>query len=190
MDRCDALHQEFAPEKPEREVMQETLSSFKTFCHTPINAIPSGLFEKFSQELGFDATHCSIPSSSSLRTIDDIYALWKAFIEKEGIVLKDNQKKNIEILLCPQYNPTERIVVEVAIGKLAKELPRTLKLDFTKRFPAKLDAFSPFSNLRVFARERRLFLDDHAHEIDDALAKQLDSIIVTNGDIKTLLAQS
>jgi hypothetical protein len=48
-DNADKLHAEFAPEKPEREVMKNTLSSFDAFCKKDINNIPEGTFDKFAK---------------------------------------------------------------------------------------------------------------------------------------------
>jgi hypothetical protein len=119
-----------------------------------------------------------------LQTIDDLYLLWKKFIEKENISLKDNQKKNIEHLLCPVYDPVERVMVQVAIDKIRTTLPASLRGDFDVRFHGPITAFSSLQDLGVFKNEWIVFLESHQHQIDKPLAKKLDQIIVTNGDIK------
>jgi hypothetical protein len=48
--------------------------------------------------------------------------LWKKFVEKENIVLKDFQKENVEKILNPDFNPIERCMINVALKKLRKEL--------------------------------------------------------------------
>ncbi|MEI8091440.1 MAG: hypothetical protein WCG98_04320 [bacterium] len=53
-----------------------------------------------------------------MKTIEDINLLWNKYVEKENITLKDTQKKNIEDVLCPDYDPVERIMVQVAIEKI------------------------------------------------------------------------
>lgn len=181
------MHAEFRPEKPEREVMQETLGKFDAFCRDTINNIPAGTFKKFADEAGFDHETYRVTSGSKLQTIDDLYIFRKKFVEKENITLKDEQKKNIEQVLCPAYDPVERVMVEVAITKLRKELPNKLHDAFDRRFPKKLTAFTSLSDLRTFKQEWLMFLDENASQIDQKLAKKLDSVIVTNGDIRSLL---
>ena len=43
------------------EVMHSTLTHFSDFCKDSRNNMPSGIFEDFASELGFDASTCSIP---------------------------------------------------------------------------------------------------------------------------------
>lgn len=190
VQNTNSLHNEFAPEKPEREVMQESLRSFDTFCKEKVNNIPEGTFKKFADQAGFDHETYHIPRWSKLQTVDDLYLFWKSFAENEGIEIKPNQHKNIEDILCPEYNPVERIMVEVAITKLRKELPTALQDDFDERFVLPLTAFSALGNLRNFKQAWLSFLDDHASQIDKNLAKKLDSVRVTNGDIKRLFMTS
>ncbi|MEI8091441.1 MAG: hypothetical protein WCG98_04325 [bacterium] len=65
-----------------------------------------------------------------------------------------------------------------------------LKKSFDKVFAGKITAFSPIANLLDFKNEWLNFLQVHAHQIDQSLAKKLDRIIVTNGDIKRTLIAS
>jgi len=81
-------------------------------------------------------------------------------------------------------------MVEVAIAKLRKEIPNTLHEDFDERFALPLTAFSALGNLRVFKQQWLMFLDEHARQIDKKLAKKLDDVIVTNGDIRKILLAS
>jgi hypothetical protein len=55
---------------------------------------------------------------------------------------------------------------------------------FDERFGTEVNIFSHVQNLVAFKNERLVFLDAHAGEIDKNLAKKLDKIIVTNGEIK------
>jgi hypothetical protein len=105
-------------------------------------------------------------------------------VEKEGISLKANQKKNIENLLCPDYDPVERVMVQIAIDKIKNTLPTALRNDFDQRFRGPITAFSLLQDLGTFKNEWIAFLDIHQAQIDQPLAKKLDQIIVTNGDIK------
>lgn len=186
----DALHKVFSPEKPEREVMQETLGQFDRFCKSNINNMPSGVFKRFADKAWFDHESYNIPSGSNLKTVDDLYIVWKKFVENEHIDLWNEQKKNIENVLCPDYDPVERVMVEIAITKIKKALPRALHDDFDAQFPIPITAFSTLNNLRTFQQERLTFLDLHKNSIDEPLAKKLDAVIVNNGDIKKLLMAS
>lgn len=74
-------------------------------------------------------------------------------------------------------------MVKIALTKIRKELPDTLKKDFDEIFPLPVTIHSNYQNLLDFKTLREQFLVDHAAHIDGDLAKQLDSVIVTNGDI-------
>ncbi len=190
MHRADKLHVEFSSEKPEREVMTDTLKKFAHFCKGSENDMPKDTFKKFAAEAGFDPNSCNIPKDSKLNTVDKLYELWLNFTVKENILLKQNQKKDIENLLCPDYAPVERVMVQVAITKIKKTLPHSLHADFDDRFKTPITAFSALGDLRVFSIEWGIFLDNHSDQIDKNLAKKLDEIIVTNGDIKSYLIDS
>jgi hypothetical protein len=75
-------------------------------------------------------------------------------------------------------------MVNVAISKIRKELKGKLKESFDEQFPLPIDIFSSHQDLINFKIEWLQFLNDHAAEIDESLAKNLDKIIVTNGDIQ------
>ena len=131
-----------------------------------------------------------IYSTGSIKTIDDLPVLWKKFLEKEGIKLGETSAEHAERILTPPYNPTERVMVTVALTKLRKELKGTLKTAFDAKFSLPVTIFHFYQDLNNFVQEWRDFLDDHASEIDKPLAKKLDSVIVTNGDIYNELLKS
>lgn len=58
------------------------------------------------------------------------------------------------------------------------------------QFSLPVDIFSPYQDLLGFKDMRTQFFLDHAGEVDESLAKKLDSIIVTNGDIYAELLDS
>jgi len=122
--------------------------------------------------------------------LDALYAVWKDFLKKEDIHLGETIAQHAEQILTPNYNPTERIMVTVAIAKMKKELKGTLKATFDAQFPLPIDIFSPYQDLLSFKNTLKDFLDDHASEIDESLAKKLDSVIVTNGDIQNEFIES
>lgn len=90
----------------------------------------------------------------------------------------------MESILMPQYNPTERIMITVALTKIRKELKGPLKVAFDSYFSLPITIFSAYQDLLGFRDQWSQFLYDHAAEIDESLAKKLDSVIVTNGDIQ------
>ena len=118
-----------------------------------------------------------------LKTIDVLPVLWKKFLEKKSITLGETSAGHAERILTPKYNPTERILVTVAITKLMKELKGSLRSDFVAKFPLPVTLFDSHQDLLNFRDEWRDFLDNHASEIDESLAKKLDEVTVTNGDI-------
>ena len=124
-----------------------------------------------------------------LKTLDDLLPLRNTFLQKEGTILPQDKKDAIDQLLSPQYAPIERVIVEIAITKICHELPGKLKADFDDRFPLPIDIFSSYQDVISFKGQWLLFLADHAEDIDKALAKKLDDIIVTNADIAAIFAQ-
>ncbi|HBB04126.1 TPA: hypothetical protein DCZ39_04495 [Patescibacteria group bacterium] len=170
--------------------MQQSLSDLHTFCDDTKNNLPATAFSGFASFAGFDMNNHIIDTDSKLKTIDDLYFVWKKFLEKEGIVLGDSAIEKIEGILIPKYNPTERIMVTVALTKIRKELKGSLRIAFDEQFPLPISIFSPYQNLLNFKNQWGQFLLDHASEIDESLAKKLDTIIVTNGDIQKELLKS
>jgi hypothetical protein len=81
-------------------------------------------------------------------------------------------------------------MVSVAITKLKKILPQSLQAPFQQAFHQPITISSPLQDLVSFVREWENFLVDHAAEIDKPLAKKLDAVIVTNGDIRKELDRS
>jgi len=189
------LHREFADEHTELHVMEQSITDLKDFCEDKVNAMPSRVWEEFAEKAWFDKNSCKIFSDGKLKTIDDLRILWKQFTETKTITLswdwaskdvrlKDYHVESIEKILNPNYNPTERIMVMVATNKIREELKWSLRTEFDKQFPLNVDAFSDCQNLLTFKDELSFFLWEHASEIDESLAKKLDSVIVTNGDIQ------
>ena len=81
-------------------------------------------------------------------------------------------------------------MVSVAITKLKKVLPSSLQTPFQRIFRLPITISSPLQDLVSFVREWEEFLVVHAAEIDKPLAKKLDAIIVTNGDVRKELDRS
>lgn len=75
-------------------------------------------------------------------------------------------------------------MVSVALSKIRKTLSGPLRDAFDEEFPLPVTVFSAYQDLLGFKTKRTQFLLDHAAEIDKPLAKKLDGIIVTNGDIQ------
>ncbi|MEI6774446.1 MAG: hypothetical protein WCL18_06780 [bacterium] len=63
-----------------------------------------------------------LSSDGKIRTLDDLPLLWKKFLEKEGIKLGETSAQHAERILTPNYNPTERVMVTVALTKIRREL--------------------------------------------------------------------
>lgn len=184
------LNAEFKDESTEMHVIEKSLSALQKFCKDANNALPDWTFKKFADATGFDHESLVLSADGKIRILDDLLLVWNKFLEKEGVKLGETSGKDIERILMPDYNPTERMMITVAVAKIKKELKWTLKTAFDAKFPLPLDIFSSCQNLIQFRDEFKNFLDDHASEIDEWLAKKLDSIIVSNGDIKKELLKS
>jgi len=197
----EGLHEEIKPEWNEKHVMEDSLSNLKTFCENKINKMPSWVWEDFSKEAWFDKNSCKIDRNGKLKTIDDLWVCRKQYTETKSIKtswdgdnndlrLKDYHMESIEKILNPNYNPTERIIVGIAVKKIWNELKWKLKKDFEDRFGKEVNIFSDIQDLVSFQNERINFLEDHKSEIDANLIKKLDDIIVTNRDIQKQLLKS
>lgn len=119
-----------------------------------------------------------------------MFPLREAFVQQEHLTLSVQHSDAIEQLLSPRYAPTERVIVQIVITKITKELSGKLQSDFVARFPLPIDIFSNYQDVLAFKQEWLLFLSDHAADIDKDLAKRLDDIIVTNADIAAVFAAS
>lgn len=170
--------------------MQSSLENLHTFCDDSVNNLPVDLFDKFASFAGFHPTSHIINANGKLQVIDDLYLVRKKFLDKEGVVVSDTVADQIPTLLIPSYNPTERLMVEIALKKIRRELKGKLKDDFDQKFSLPITIFSPYQDILSFKSEWLSFLDEHQESIDEKLAKTLDNIIVTNGDIKKLLEAS
>ena len=182
-NKTTKLHEEFKDEDTETHVVEKSLSELKKFCEDKTNNMPDGVFKKFADATWFSHDRIVLSSDGKIRTLDDLPLLWKKFLEKEGIKLGETSAQHAERILTPNYNPTERVMVTVALTKIRRELKWSLKTAFDQQFPLPVDIFSPYQDLINFKTEWMRFLDDHASEIDKPLAKKLDEVIVTNADI-------
>jgi len=187
---ADVLREEFKDDDTEEHVIKASLKNFKAFCADKINNIPADIFEKFAKQVGFNPDDFAIDSDGRIKTIDDLYISWKKFVEKENLIIKELQNENIEKILNPEFSPTERCMVNVALKKLRKEITWPLRIAFDARFGTEVTIFSKVQNLVAFKNEWLAFLADHQGKIDENLAKKLDSIIVSNWDIKNELTKS
>ncbi len=189
-ENTSKLHEEFKPEDTEEHVMYKSLEDFKIFCEDSTNNLPAHIFNDFAAFAGFDPNSFEISADGKLKTIDDLYIVRKKFIEKEKITIGETSANHAERILNPDYNPIERMMITVAITKIRKLLKGPLKDAFDEQFPLPITLFSSCQDLIHFKNERSQFLLDHVSEIDESLAKKLDSIIVTNGDIQNELLKT
>ncbi|NCO98223.1 hypothetical protein GW864_03560 [bacterium] len=65
-----------------------------------------------------------------------------------------------------------------------------MRIAFDAKFGTEVTIFSRVQNLVAFKNEWLVFLGDHTGEIDEKLAKTLDGIMVSNGEIKNELTKS
>lgn len=177
------LHEEFASDYTESHVIEKSLDNLRKFCDDKINNIPDNTFNKFASKVWFTHDTLVISPDGSIKNVDGLPMLWKKFLDNEGITLGKTSAEHAEKILTPDYNPTERLMVTVAITKIRKELKGSLKTAFDLQFPLPIDIFTSYRDLLTFKVEWTQFLDDHASQIDAWLAKKLDDVIVTNGDI-------
>lgn len=184
------LSAEFKSEDTEQHVMEHSLKQLQDFCENENNQIPQGTFKKFADAAWFSYASLLISSDGKFKNIDDISPFWKAFIEKEAITISDSSAETIENILNPNYNPTERIMVSVLLSKIKKIFTWSLRSAFDAKFSLPISIFVPYQDLLGFRDEWRIFIADHASEIDEALAKQLDALVVTNWDIQQWLFSS
>jgi hypothetical protein len=170
--------------------MQNSLGKLHTFCDDSVNNLPVDLFGKFASFAGFHPSSHVINANGKLQVIDDLYLVRKKFLDKEKVGVSNTVSDQFTTLLIPSYNPTERLMVEVALKKIRRELKGKLKDSFDARFVLPITIFSPYQDILSFKSEWLAFLDEHQESIDENLAKKLDNIIVTNGDIKKLFEVS
>ncbi len=189
------LAEEFGESEPELKVIKSSISDLKKFCADSINKIPANIFADFATEAIFNPATLDVDSTSKIKTVDDLWKLWKQFAQTKMIVvdgqnvrLADYHDASFSKILCPEYNPTERIVVQIAIQKLKKNLSAALKADFDLVFTSPIDAHSSMTSLMSFKTAWETFLSTHV--LDEALIKKLNNIVVTNGDIKNEFIKS
>jgi len=187
LKKPETLQKEFWPKTSEMHVIQSWLQSLHDFCDDSTNTISSDLFAKFASFAWFDSRTHVLSADGKIQRIDDLYLLRKKFLDKEGVDLSDVADQQISAFLVPDFNPTERVMVEVALKKIRKLLPWSLKVPFDERFELPITIFSPHQDVLTFKDDWLLFLDQHKDQIDEKLAKNLDKVIVTNGDIRDVL---
>lgn len=190
LKKPETLQKEFGPEVTEMQVMQKSLEKLHDFCDDSVNNLPVDVFSKFASFAGFHANSHVINAHGKLAVIDDVYVIRKKFLDKENIILSDTAQDEVVSLLIPNYNPTERLIVEVALTKIRREFTGDLKKAFDQRFSLPITIFSPYQDILSFKDDWLAFLDQNKEHIDEKLAKKLDAIIVTNGDIRKLLEVS
>lgn len=178
------LQEEFKAEDTESHAIKNSLSELKKFCAKTTNNVPEGTFKKFADMAWFTDDTFVISADGEIHIIDNLIELWQKFLETEGITLDENSTKHAEGILTPNYNPIERIMVSTLISKMGRELKGSLKTSFSAKFPLPITIFSKHQDLVTFRDELKDFLHDHASKIDESLAKKLDSVLVTNGDIE------
>lgn len=182
------LHREFSDENTEKQVMEQSLSDLKDFCETPAHGIDEHVFRDFARFAWFDYNHCVLDDSDGkLTDIGKLSSVWKEFLKKEKITLPADALTQTEAILLPEYNPIERIMITVVIDKIKKTLKWSLRDEFNLKFPTPITVFSSSLDLISFKDTWIDFLWEHESEIDEDLAKKLDAVIVTNGDIKKAL---
>ena len=187
---AETLREEFKADDTEEHVIKASLKTFKSFCGDSINNIPADVFDDFAKHAWFDTDDFEIDPDGRIKTIDNLYDVWKRFVEKKNLTLKELQSNNIEKILNPEFNPIERCMVNVALKKLRKELTWPVRIAFDAKFGTEVTIFSRVQNLVAFKNEWLVFLGDHTGEIDEKLAKTLDGIMVSNGEIKNELTKS
>ena len=178
------LHNAFKAEDTEEHVVMKSLEWLKKFCEDDINNLPATAFGQFATLVWFDVHSFKVDPDGKIKNSDNLAALWKKFLEKEHISLGKTAAEQAEHILSPNYNPTERIMVTVAINKIEAILPWALKIAFKKQFSTPVSMLSSYQDLLTFKQEWLQFTKDHESEIDEKLAKKLDDIMVTNGDIQ------
>jgi hypothetical protein len=67
-------------------------------------------------------------------------------------------------------------MVSIAITKIRKELPSSLRKRFDAEFPLPIDVYSSCRDLLSFKNQWSFFLEEHKTLIDQSLAKKLDKI--------------
>lgn len=184
MKNSKELHKEFKETNNEKESIIESLKKLKDHCNNPENKMPANIFNDFANDINLKTTpNIDIDKKTKISKIGNLFSVWTNYLENNGIKLKDNQKSEAEKILCPRYVPTERLLISATIKKIKKNLPDTLLSDFESAFLLPIDIHSSFENLKDLKQQRTLFLDGHKTQIDENLAKKLDKIIITNGDI-------
>jgi hypothetical protein len=145
--------------------------------------MPADIFRQFSEYADFEHDPLRLNSSGKIKKVSDLEKAWNMFVEDEKVTINPQKGKEVSQILSPEYIPTERLLVQATLKKLRKELPKNLKAAFDKQFSQTVTIYSSVQTLVQFKNVWIEFLSLHAGEIDEELAKNLDNIIVTNGDL-------
>lgn len=81
------LAEEFWESEPEVKVIKSSISSLKKFCDDSINKIPVNIFTDFATEAIFNPTTLDVDSTSKIKTVDDLWKLWKQFSQTKMITV-------------------------------------------------------------------------------------------------------
>lgn len=184
IEKAPILHEEFKESETEKTAITKTITNFQEYCKDNKKQLPANVFNDFMKEIGAETDpEIIISPDGKIKKMGDLIQLWNNFLEANNIKLKENQKKQCEDLLTPDYLPTERLLITTAVKKIKKYLPKELEKDFDEQFASPITIFSKIQNLKELKNQRQIFLETNKEKIDKNLAKKLDGIIVTNGDI-------
>lgn len=183
MNKTPELHEEFKETLDEKTTIIQELKKLQEYCDKGENKMPAHIFQNFANDIKLGTSPITITKATKISKIWNLFSVRTHYIEDNGITIQDHQKSQIEKILSPSYLPTERLLISATIKKIKKNLPNNLIPDFEANFQLPIDIHSPFENLKNLQQQRTIFLDSHKTEIDENLAKKLDKIIVTNGDI-------
>ncbi|HCB52095.1 TPA: hypothetical protein DEP21_06070, partial [Patescibacteria group bacterium] len=173
------LHEEIREKDPEDVAINKSLKELEEYCDEEIKTqnMPASIFSDFAQEAGFETTpKISIKKSGKIKKINDLHNLRTDFLEKNSIKLREQQKKQAESILTPNYIPAERILITATIKKLKTNFKNQDLVDFEDQFKLPITIHSPIKNLRVLATEFKSFLD--SHNIDETTRKKIDKTII------------
>lgn len=183
INNTQELHEEFKETKDEKQVITQSLKELEEYCKKSENKMPAHIFQSFANDIKLGISPITITKNTKINKLGNLLSVRTHYLEDNGIVLKDHQKTQVEKILQPGYLPTERLLISATIKKIKRNLPDNLLSDFEADFPLPIDIHSPFENLKNLQQQRRIFLDSHKSQIDENLARKLDKIIITNGDI-------
>jgi len=172
----------------EEQAIHNTLEKFEEYCGT----IDSDVYRDFSRFANFDHKKHKINAGTKFKTIDQIYQVWDDFLASSRApkiwdVSKDKARMVLE-WVADSYDYTERMMVSVLITKISQILSASDLADFKAQFVLPITALSSIQTLNGFANAWDSFLQ--WHNLDADTAKELNSVIVTNADVRKLMIDS